>query len=277
MEIIGQKKARTVARAWKTLPNCVMILGPAKSGKKTLARWIASNFNVRLVMMESGVEAARDLIETAQNLAEPTIFLFSGKGMSASAKNSLLKITEEPPKNCRIMLLGESENDFIGTLASRSIIFQMEPYTPDEIIYYLEKKMGRTNDLPILSGIFSSIGQIESLYRKGGKDLILRYLEKLLFLHHNILEASTSNALKIADWFQYKESDKGDELLDPIVFMELLTNLESYQAKLLRGDNVRRCYAILIRAGECLRDMKMKGRNKLFCINKFIVEVGQIE
>ena len=60
--------------------------------------------------------------------------------MNSFAQNSLLKVLEEPPAYCTIILLVENSNKLLDTVLSRSQILRFYPLDPWEICGYLMKK-----------------------------------------------------------------------------------------------------------------------------------------
>lgn len=76
--------------------------------------------------------------------------------MQAPAQNSLLKIFEEPPQYCTIILLCENANAFLPTILSRAPVLRLHPLSNDEVYDFLinqkniEPNLAR--QLSILSG-----------------------------------------------------------------------------------------------------------------------------
>ena len=59
--------------------------------------------------------------------------------MNLYAQNSLLKVLEEPPDYCTIILLAENSNSFLPTILSRTTILKLFPLTVTEVTEYLAK------------------------------------------------------------------------------------------------------------------------------------------
>ncbi len=277
VELIGQKEAKTFVKVRKSLPNCIIIHGPKQSGKKTLARYIAEKVGYDCIFIDNKVDNIREMIDLSSSLAEPTLFVTHISDMSNAAKNSLLKVTEEPPKNVHICLIAYSENEVLPTLVSRSWIIPIMPYSQDEVRYYLEKFVKSSKDIMELSHLFSNPGQVQFVINNYGKAGLSLYLEKVKFFHDNILEASASNALKIVDWFKLKESDNREDALIPDLFLTLSLNWIGWKNRLAPDfEEVWHNNALLIRISACLRQINTKGRSKTFALNKMIKEVQEI-
>ncbi len=74
--------------------------------------------------------------------------------MEPPAQNALLKILEEPPKYCTIILLCENKMHFLPTVLSRCTVFQLKRLTLEEIAQYAEKKYGqRPGELSQFEGL----------------------------------------------------------------------------------------------------------------------------
>ena len=59
--------------------------------------------------------------------------------MNVFAQNSLLKVLEEPPEYCTIILLAENSNSFLPTILSRAPIIKFYPLCEDDVKEYLTK------------------------------------------------------------------------------------------------------------------------------------------
>ena len=76
--------------------------------------------------------------------------------MQAPAQNSLLKVFEEPPEYCTILLLAENANAFLPTILSRAQILRLQPAGRQLTEEYLKKQKGmdpvRAEQLAVISG-----------------------------------------------------------------------------------------------------------------------------
>ena len=57
--------------------------------------------------------------------AKRSIFLFTSSAFMKEAANSLLKVLEEPPPNCTLILLTENPAEMLPTIRSRAMIFRL--------------------------------------------------------------------------------------------------------------------------------------------------------
>lgn len=61
--------------------------------------------------------------------------------MNVYAQNSLLKVLEEPPEYCTIILIAENSNMFLQTILSRAQLFRFESLNRDIVAKYLQEKI----------------------------------------------------------------------------------------------------------------------------------------
>ena len=69
--------------------------------------------------------------------AKRSIFLFTSSAFMKEAANSLLKVLEEPPPNCTLILLSENPGELLPTIRSRSMVFSLSALPVEEVERYL--------------------------------------------------------------------------------------------------------------------------------------------
>jgi DNA polymerase III subunit delta' len=82
------------------------------------------------------VDQVRRVIETIYYRpaeARERVYIFTGSAFMKEAANSLLKVLEEPPEFASIFLLTENAGEFLPTIRSRSMIFNLGAMPSDEI------------------------------------------------------------------------------------------------------------------------------------------------
>lgn len=81
--------------------------------------------------------------------------------MLQPAQNSLLKVFEEPPAYCTILLLAENANSFLPTILSRAVLLRMQPVTQETVVRYLMEEKGMSEKDAMLPAVMSggSIGK----------------------------------------------------------------------------------------------------------------------
>lgn len=78
---------------------------------------------LNVIVCDSKMDTVKQMTDTIDNLSLPVLFYFPEAGkMYKSVKSSLLKITEESPRNVFFVLACSNENVFPATLKSRANI-----------------------------------------------------------------------------------------------------------------------------------------------------------
>ena len=90
--------------------------------------------------------------------------------MNVQAQNALLKVLEEPPQNVIFILTTVNENLLLETIKSRTVIFNLESNTSDEILNSIDGK----SDIADIIAAYSA-GSLE----RANKLLSLKNLEEL--------------------------------------------------------------------------------------------------
>ena len=100
--MIGQEFVRGQLREMielNTVPRFLILTGVKGSGKYTLAKWLTKQMKSFLVEPELSVDAVREVVKNCYKCSGDTVYIFrDADRMSAAAKNALLKVTEEPPR-----------------------------------------------------------------------------------------------------------------------------------------------------------------------------------
>ncbi len=104
--------------------------------------------------------------------------------MNLYAQNSLLKVLEEPPEYCTIILLAENSNLFLPTILSRAPILKFFPLTEDEVREYLTRNsMGLDADKIDVAAKMcqGSIGKAKDLLENSEADMLRNELLECIF------------------------------------------------------------------------------------------------
>lgn len=106
--------------------------------------------------------------------------------MQAPAQNSLLKVFEEPPGYCTILLLAENANSFLPTILSRAPVLRLHPLDIKQAADFLEKHHAltpqRAEQLAILSGgaLGKALDMLEDSDASALREETFRHLMNLL-------------------------------------------------------------------------------------------------
>jgi DNA polymerase-3 subunit delta' len=127
-------------------------------------------------------------------------------GMRAEAQNSLLKVFEEPPKYCTILLLAENANHFLQTILSRAQLLRMQPVGRETLMGYLTEKKGlpsqKATRIAAMSG--GNIGKALSFLEE---EAAITLREETL---KRILSLSTGTHRDLYDFVRFLKQNKAD-------------------------------------------------------------------
>ena len=258
-----------------TFPRFIILVGQRGSGKKTLANELynmisdSTRMNVnRYILEDTKVDTVRAMISDANKVIEPTIYIIpDADKMSNAAKNSMLKVTEEPPANAWFILTLESEANTLATIRSRGQLFKMQPYSTEEIMEYIKHQFTEvsTDEIEIMLDICENPGEVKFLY-KNGVIALYEYVEKVV---DNIAEVSGSNAFKIGSKIAFKdEEDKYDIKLFWKAFMKVCSD------RMRKLKDIKYADAIRI-TSKYIQQLNITGVNKLSTFDLWILDIRE--
>jgi len=194
----------------KRFPRFSIICGVSGSGKKELCRHIAEELDVFWCYEpDCKVETVRNAIWDSYKVYSPTMYAFAdADNMSIQAKNSLLKVTEEPPHNAYFIITLENINNMLPTIRSRAIIFNMQDYSVPELLQYAKEKGIEKQDYPIITDICETPGEVNYVNTVG----INKFYDYVKKVFDNIAVVNGANAFKIASNLCLKENTTGYDL-----------------------------------------------------------------
>jgi len=145
--------------------NCPLVfIGPRGCGKKTLAKQLAKQLDIELVIIDEKI-STDDIIEFQQDPIKKLYFIDLTK-FNEKQQNQFLKFIEEPSQNVYIVLSTVSEACVLETILNRCIKYKFEDYSEEE----LQQITGVKSDL--IYSIFKTPGQILSIDETQLKNLI---------------------------------------------------------------------------------------------------------
>ena len=273
-ELLNQFK-EMIADRTVMFPKFIILVGPKGSGKKTMANEIykmiseSANINVNQYILEDNkVDTVRAMISDANKVIEPTIYVIpDADKMSTSAKNSMLKVTEEPPANAWFILTLENEYNALATIRSRGQVYKLHPYSGARIMDYIKMRFERVSlqETEIMLDICETPGEVEFLY-KNGVIALYEYVEKVV---ENIATVSGSNAFKIGNKIAFKdEEDKYDLRLFWKAFMKVCSD------KMRDLKDIKYADAIRI-TSKYMQQLSTTGVNKSSTFDLFILEIRE--
>lgn len=248
-------------------PRFVIITGEKGSGKKTLASFIAKKCLKSFeIIPGNSVDAVRQAIDNSYRCAGVTAYIFpDADKMSIQAKNALLKITEEPPRDAFFIMTVESVNNTLETLKSRGVEIQMEAYSKKQLASLVENA---TDKDKIAIRIASNPGQLKQL-QSIDVEIFIAFCHKVL---DNIGSVTGVNAFKIGDSFNFKDDPNK---YDPILFFECIKDICARNSK-EDMSNLERYVETLRITSKYKREFSITGVKKDATFDMWILEMRNI-
>lgn len=235
------------------LPHSLLILGENGSGKHTLALYISNKFGLDLIDITEKI-FEEDLNNYYIN-SNPVFLLINLNNSSEKEQNKLLKLVEEPPHNCYLILLCNSRDLVLQTLAHRCTELVLEPYSKEELKQFTDKEIDVT--------IFKTPGQIIN-FNFNTLNSTLELVDKVI---NKLSSASFANTLDITNKFNYKEEyDK----IDLNIFMNILLNKLS--TKYVEENN-KRCKNYYTITLNLINKLKNNRLNKQVLVDNYLTKM----
>lgn len=270
MTIIGQKKLLSRIDHLvdsNNFPRYGIIQGAVGGGKKLIASYIAKQLDATFVPCELGVDNVREVIELSYAQTSPMVYMWADANkMSLGAKNAVLKVTEEPPQNAYFIMTVDNVNSLLGTLLSRGTLFNLNPYTPEELLEFASNKLPdlTPNELDSIVNISTTPKDVMDL-----SEMDVKQFHKVVnALCESIGNANLANMLKVSTFLRYKDDDT--DKYDPVLF------LRACMFKLLQLflDTKNPGYSKLISLTSAyLADLSSKSLNKVATVDSWIMDM----
>lgn len=250
-------------------PRFIILVGAEGSGKKLVCNYIASTLGVSTYQCETGVDAVRRMITDANRVTMPMLYVVADADkMSSAAKNALLKITEEPPRNAYFIMTLTDINNTLSTLKSRACVLNMDNYSALEIQEYLNSKSPNNTMHKQIIDICSTPGEVDTLLSMNVPD----FLDYVQLTIDNIATVSGSNAFKIANKIALKESD---DKYDLKLFWKAFTVfcVDKMKESQPGSDDFWNAATGISITSKCLGDLRIMGINKSMLFDSWILEI----
>ena len=238
-------------------PRCSLIIGQRGSGKRTLAKYIADKMQAQCVITDGKIDDVRQIIALANASHTKTVYVFADADkMSQNAEYAVLKLLEEPPNNAYLIVTAQSENGVLDTIKSRSVVYHMQAYTPDEIMQYYG------DDKELIKQICETPGDVDSLV-KNGVDKVYSYAE---LVADNLGEVTGANAFKIGSKIAFKDEPEK---------IDILTFFKTFLAVCYARIDVTYAKWIQITL-DYIQQLNIKGVNKTMLFDNWVLDCRQI-
>ena len=210
--MIGQHKLRKmidIQIANNDFPRFSIITGEKGSGKHELVKYITQQMgNIQVCESDIKVESVRKVIAEAYTVSgTPVMYVFyDADRMSISAKNAMLKLTEEPPNNAYILMTVSDQYNMLETIRSRAGVYFMGPYSYTELAKYTEEHFPEERLIEPLLSVCSNPGEINELEAICEGD-IQKFFDYVNLVLDNLASVSIANAFKSVERIALKETD----------------------------------------------------------------------
>lgn len=260
--MIGQEKIKEwVDLNENNFPHFIVLIAPSGYGKRTVAKYIASKLSLIYDECEIRTEAVREVIDNAYNTTSNIMYCFADADMmKVQAKNALLKITEEPPRNAYFCLTLCDESNLLDTLKSRANVLYLQHYSGNEKRYYYDQVGGNGLDRKHICDTSDSLDDINKLIEYGED-----FLTYVKLVYENIAEVEPANAFKSSN----KLALKTDEGYDVGLFWKVFNKL------CLEEPTEKNMKAVLITCNSLHRLYKM-GVNKQQLYDMWVLDIREV-
>lgn len=268
--MIGQEYVRNLVETQinnGTFPRFSILVGQRGSGKKLLGNYIAKLLNASVYMCGTAVSEIRDAINQSYRIGERILYVIpDADTLSLAAKNALLKVTEEPPRNAYFLMTLQDQNNTLDTIRSRGTVFFMDNYTPKEIEQFCFESFPwkfEEEEMRIITDLCETPLEVLELHSCG----VQSFFDYVTLVTENIDKVSGSNSFKIASKIAFKEEDEGKYSLRlfwkafmTVCARQLLQNPVKYSS----GVQITSKY---------LQELRITGINKVSTFDQWILDI----
>lgn len=276
--MIGQSNLLTYVNKLieQGFPRFTIITGQKGQGKKILAKEISKKLNYPIVISGIKVDDIRNIIQLSYKQTEPIIYLIpDADKMSLGAKNSLLKVIEEPPNNAIFIMTLQTIENTLETIKSRCQELKMDMYNEVELTKFINIINPDINPMEkaMLIDIAENYYEIEIL-NKYGILHFYNYVEKVV---DNIYKVQSANSFKILDKINLKDDNTKYDInlflrTFKIICINRLVNLIDVE-----DNNEFRNYARSItETSDILNQLSITGINKQALLDIWILNIRKI-
>ena len=258
-----------------------MLLYPETNthGKTHLVMYLCNKYKLHYVKMDNGINSIRHLLDIMQKDSNTVYHFKDFHTASIQARNSLLKITEEPVRGNYIIITGSSQ---LKTLESRARRLIMAPYDKQSVLDYMSQYYNSNilNDLyiaglntPAKAKQYKNYENIEQLL-----NFTKNIFSKLTYINiDDVISIVGSFSSRYNTTPTYKNKDV--EIDACLLFLDMLINIIEYNIKLNANNNNIICsyydiLQIIIQGKEQL--VKEPTLNRKFLLYKIFYEIQSL-
>lgn len=257
-ENVKQRLENSIAS--NKISHAYIFAGKRGVGKKTVANIFAdilTNGSVADVITVTneyyGIDSKSDIVSVdtiraasadmymKPYLADKRVFIIpDAEKMNAQAQNALLKIFEEPPSYCVIILITQNDNMLLQTIRSRAITVRFGALDDGMVKDYAQKNGIVASDV-IIRLAFGSIGIVKELSENEELDTLIG---EFVGLFRQIGRGTAQCTYSLIDYFQ-REKKNSEVLFDIMLIMLRDTMLGVGSDLVIEGLNNKKTVRII--------------------------------
>ena len=246
-----------------SLPQFIILYGEKGSGKTLIAKELAKMLGYNLYVSDNSMDNVQEVLNTAYISRYKSVYVFNADEMTVHCKQSLLKVTEEPPKNAIFVLKCSNDRNLPVTLANRGQILSLKWYSNEELQEFYETLEHK--DERILK-YCSTPGQMLEIDRSDPT----KFFDFCELIRDNIANVTEVNALKCTEHFKLKRDGDG---FDGETVLQVLRNMFYDIAIETRSHAYGDAYEHTVQA---LSDYNIQGMSRKMIIDHLIINLRKV-
>lgn len=220
------------------------------------------------------IRKARSEIFTKPYIADKKVFIINNANeMNQECQNALLKVFEEPPLYCVIILITDNERALLQTIRSRAVTMRFSPISDNEIKNYL-LSLGYTPDELTLKIADGSAGYAREVISNESKMTIIK---EFMPIGEKLLSPEYYDIYKAIAFFE-REKDNYELLFDilTVIFRERLLKNTKKCDIMKNGSEINALCAKVLYNIENTKTALWGNANYSTAITEFFISIPEI-
>lgn len=247
-----------------------IFIGPRGCGKKLLADEVGKKLSALVYTVEPTVDSIRKMIRDSYKLFGRVCYVIADvDNMSVGAKNSVLKVLEEPPKDSWFIMTAENLDNVLATVRSRGRVYTFGGYSDAELMQFADDLQIPPDEADMLVEVCDTMGDMVEL-RDSGVTEFFQYVEKVI---DHIASVSGANALKIGGKIALDGKSAGYSLRAFwLAFMAVCRR----RSQNVSGDEFMAFWSAIRRTGDHLSKLGIRGVNKKMLFDSWVFDIRDL-
>lgn len=271
------KELKTLESLTRSMPHAVLLIADNGFGKATIAQALADKITDAKRHLQLFIEPLPDTrsvtIEQARSVKAffrlktndssecRVVIIDKADSMTTEAQNSLLKILEEPPTNCYLILNSSRPGTLLETIRSRTTMHPLVPPAKEELVSFLKSKKYPQKEIDQALALGGTlVGLVVSILSKQNTESVQSVLDA-----KKILGLSTLERLKMVDKLA-KDKPRTIPLLEAMKILAEAVIVSSAES----GKPINKWATILRSANDGITQLDKNASPKLVLTNLFL-------